>query len=115
MFEFFKYAADEMRGIDHDEKVKKAQEARQDEKKVILSKGVRTAIYVFGLLYLVIAILSVSLLKRNHAGFDSFFMYLILTAIDLAVLVCVTLRTKKTEIAAIAGIVVFVVLLFVFL
>lgn len=115
MFEFFKYVGDEMRGVDHAEKVKKEQEARRDDRKVILSKGVRTAIYIFGLLYLVIALLSVSLLKKNHAGLDSYFMYPILSAVDLTVLIGVTLRTKKSEIAAIIGIIVFVALLFIFI
>ena len=113
MFEFFKYAADEMRGIDHSQKVKQRQD-EHDEKKVLLSSGVRKVIYVLGVLYLVIALLSVSLLKRSNAGIESYYMYLILSAIDVLVLICATLRTKKSELLAIFSIVVFVALLFVF-
>ena len=55
-------------------KKKKEREARQDDKRAILSKRLRMTIYVFGILYLLITLLSVFLLKRNRAGFESYFM-----------------------------------------
>ena len=110
MFEFFKYASDELSGIDHDERVKaiKEKKAEKDPGKIILSKSVKVVIYAFGCIFLLVAFLSVALLKRTGHGLETVIWYILLSVLDVGIMVLASIRKKSTEIAAIAGILLFV-------
>ncbi len=110
MFEFFKYAKDELSGIDHDERVKaiKEKKAEKDSGRIILSRGVKVTIYAFGALFLIVALLSVSLLKRTGHGLETIIPYVLLSLLDVGIMVLASIKKKSTEIAAIVGILLFI-------
>lgn len=110
MFEFFKYARDELSGVDHDERVKaiKEKKAAKDSGRIILSKSVKVAIYAFGGLFLIVALLSVSLLKRTGHGIEIIIPYVLLSLLDVGIMVLASIKKKSTEIAAIIGILFFI-------
>lgn len=115
MFEFFKYAVDELNGIDHEKKKEemKQKETEMDSKKILISRKFRNVVVVFGALYLIIAFLSVSLLKNTGHGIESYFQYIILSAMDIGIVILLFMRKKAAEIVALVGIVLFVAVMFV--
>ena len=112
MFDFFKDVYLEARGIDSD--VAKAErDARLEEKKksrFIFSKGGKLIVFAFGIFYLIVSALNISVLKSTGALTAGKILQIIfLSGCDIACLVCLLVGKKKTEIAALILVIVFVV------
>lgn len=112
MFDFFRDIALEMSGIDS----KSAQEQREEKKeekrknRFIFSRSVKVIVFVFGVLYLVVAGINVSIMKQSDSmEIASLIRFAVLTICDIAAMVCLVVGNKKAEIIALILILLFLV------
>lgn len=112
MFEFFRDMAIDLMGGDSEEESRKRKEK---ENRIFLFKSTKRIAYVFGILYIVMGGISLftSTSLTGNLQIVPTVKFAILSLIDMAAMVCLTMRTKKTEIAAIILAVVFVVGMYV--
>lgn len=91
------------------EKRKSKSEAKR-KGRFIFSRGAKVITFILGILYLVIAGFNIMLMKKT-GSLDAYqiFRFIFLVACDIASLVCIAVSKKKTEIAALILIVVFVI------
>lgn len=111
MFDFFRDMYFEYRGVDSnaakEERENKLKEKKKD--KFIFSKSSKVIVFVLGILYLIIAWFNVATMKEIGAlNAYKVIRLLFLTSCDIASLVCLAISKKKTEIAALILILVFV-------
>lgn len=110
MFDFFRDIYFELNGIDsvEAEKIRKEKIEKKREKKNIFSRSMKVVIFILGILYLVMAGFNIITMKENN-GLNAYlvirFVFLILC--DVAGLICLALGKKKSEIAALILIVIF--------
>ena len=117
MFEFFRDVAIDLMGGDSEEEARKRKEKMEQEKanRIFLSRSTKRIAYVFGILYLVMGGISLftSTSLTGTLQIVPTVKFEILSLIDISAMVCLTMRTKKTEIAAIILAVVFVAAMYV--
>lgn len=115
MFEFFidviRDATLEANGIDSQKARLQREQKKLDKKKkkYIFSGKMKVLIFVVGILYLGIGVLNLVTLK-SAGGLDflSVLRIILLSALDIACLVCLGSRKKKGEVIALILIIVFV-------
>lgn len=111
MLDFFRDIYLEAKGIDCNqaqlERIKRKKEKEQN--KIILSSGVKTLIYILGVLFLISGVGTFPFIFKWGNWF-----YIIRNTIqiilDVAILICVSIHKKKTEIIAIVLIGIFIML-----
>ena len=112
MFDFFKEVYLEAKGVDVEalKAEKKKIKEEQKKNKFIFSRSSKIIIYVFGLVYLLIAGLNIFLMK-DFGGANVYYImrFLFLSICDIAVLVCLAIGKKQTEVAALILVVVFII------
>lgn len=115
MFEFFRDMALEFSGIDS----KAADEERKEKKEMkkkdryIFSTGMKVLVWVVGVLYLVVVAMSIYFMKQAGAiDILNILRYIVMVSIDVAAMICLAIGNKKTEIAAVILIPVFILLLY---
>ena len=111
MFDFFRDIALEMSGIDSKAAKEEREEKREEKRKqrFIFSRSAKVITFVFGILYLIVAGLNIAMMKQSGTmEFVSIIRFSLLTICDIAAMVCLAIGKKKTEIAAL-------ILIFVFL
>lgn len=117
MFEFFRDMAIDLMGGDSEEEARKRKEKREQEKAncIFLSRSTKWIAYIFGILYIVMGGISLFASTSLNGSLQILptVKFAILSLIDIAAMVCLTMRTKKTEIAAIILAVVFVAAMYV--
>lgn len=117
MFEFFRDVAIDLMGGDGEEKARKRREKREQEKanRIYLSKSTKRIVYIFGILYLLMGGISLfaSASLTGKMQIVPTVKFAILSLLDISAMVCLTMRAKKTEIAAIILAVVFVAAMYV--
>ena len=115
MFDFIKYVRDEINGIDTVVAEREMREKRLMEKqnRFIFTKRSKIIVALFGVLYLLVAIMGIYFIKTNNSPFMLLVKYFILVTIDIVVLVSLCINNnKKAEIIALTGSILFVVLNF---
>lgn len=117
MFDFFRDMAIDLAGGNSEEVARKRKEKREEEKanRIFLSRSTKRIIYAFGILYIVMGGISLfaSTSLTGNLQIVPFLKFAILSLIDVAAMVCLTMKTKKTEIAAIVLAVAFVAAMYV--
>lgn len=117
MFDFFRDMAIDLAGGNSEEVARKRKEKREEEKanRIFLSRSTKRIIYAFGILYIVMGGISLfaSASLTGNLQIVPFLKFAILSLIDVAAMVCLTMKTKKTEIAAIVLAVAFVAAMYV--
>lgn len=117
MFDFFRDMAIDLAGGNSEEVARKRKEKREEEKanRIFLSRSIKRIIYAFGILYIVMGGISLfaSASLTGNLQIVPFLKFAILSLIDVAAMVCLTMKTKKTEIAAIVLAVAFVAAMYV--
>lgn len=117
MFDFFRDMAIDLAGGNSEEVARKRKERREEEKanRIFLSRSTKRIIYAFGILYIVMGGISLfaSASLTGNLQIVPFLKFAILSLIDVAAMVCLTMKTKKTEIAAIILAVAFVAAMYV--
>ena len=117
MFDFFRDMAIDLAGGNSEEVARKRKEKREEEKanRIFLSRSTKRIIYAFGILYIVMGGISLfaSSSLTGNLQIVPFLKFAILSLIDVAAMVCLTMKTKKTEIAAIVLAVAFVAAMYV--
>ena len=117
MFDFFRDMAIDLAGGNSEEVARKRKERREEEKanRIFLSRSTKRIIYAFGILYIVMGGISLfaSASLTGNLQIVPFLKFAILSLIDIAAMVCLTMKTKKTEIAAIILAVAFVAAMYV--
>ena len=117
MFDFFRDMAIDLAGGNSEEVARKRKEKREEEKanRIFLSRSTKRIIYAFGILYIVMGGISLfaSVSLTGNLQIVPFLKFAILSLIDVAAMVCLTMKTKKTEIAAIVLAVAFVAAMYV--
>ena len=114
MFDFFKDMFHELGGVDTKATKMLRDEKREQEKlsRFLFTKGMKAFIYVVGASYLLFA----SAMVAASMGIvdNSFYLikYAVLIMIDIAICMCLLTGTRKGEIAAIVGGLLFVMLMF---
>ena len=122
MFDFFRDMAHDLGGIDTKKAKQLREEKREIEKlsKFIFNKSMKRFVIAIGCLYLLLSIILIiglfdmSEAIRNSGGNVALGIvkYAILILIDIAVLVSLLLGTKKSEIVALIGVFLFMLLLY---
>lgn len=112
MFDFFKDIYYELNGIDsnsiQEERRKKREEKRKE--RFIFSKSAKVIVFIFGILYLIVGIINMTIMKENAAwNVVQIIRLMLLSICDIACLVCLSIGKKKTEIIALILIFVFIV------
>lgn len=112
MFDFFKEIYLEAKGVDvkalNDEKKREREEKKKN--KLIFSTSTKIIIYVFGILYLFVAGVSIVLLKESGSlDLYNVIRFIFISLCDIAALICLAVGKKKTEIAALILIVLFMI------
>lgn len=117
MFDFFKYMADTARGIDveEQERIRKAQLAEERKNKIIFTKKSKRTVYILGVIYLLLAIPSIVFFVKSGSGIQSMASYIVLSLIDIATMTLISIPKFKTELSAAIGMVLFVLMMFVFM
>ena len=117
MFDFFKYMADTARGIDveEQERIRKAQLAEERKNKIIFTKKSKKTVYILGAAYLLLSIPLLVVLVKSGSGIQSMSSYIILSLVDIAIMVLISIPRFKTELSAAIGMVLFVLMMFVFM
>lgn len=117
MFDFFRDMAIDLAGGNSEEVARKRKERREEEKanRIFLSRSTKRIIYAFGILYIVMGGISLfaSASLTGNLQIVPFLKFAILSLIDVAAMVCLTMKTKKMEIAAIILAVAFVAAMYV--
>lgn len=110
MFDFFKDVVREISGIDSESARKQRREKEEREKlnRFIFSQKNKTMIIVLGVLYLVMAIATVSAAKNLSNPIATIITYSVLGMLDVATLISLIFCGKKGEIAALICIFLFV-------
>lgn len=119
MFDFFRDIVLEAQGIDSSAAAKERSEKRKVKKflkkkeRYIFSKGVKVLVYVFGIMYLIIA--GLGLLAMKEAGILNVYHLIrsvFLVSCDIAALACLATGKKKAEVIALILVVVFLITLY---
>lgn len=112
MFDFFKDMYLELEGIDREaieEKEREKSEKKKNEK-IIFSRGTKIIVYAVGILYLIMSISIIYLAVRTKTvNAYMVLRYAVIDLIDIACLICLTIKKKKTEIAALVLMIAFMV------
>ena len=115
MFEFFKDMYLELKGIDS-EAAAEERRRKEDEKRknrFIFSGSAKAVTFVVGILYLVIAGILIALMVETGAlNIAKLICYVFLILCDLSALICLAVGNKKTEIAAVILIGIFILMMY---
>ena len=111
IFGFLKDVYLELNGVDtrfvEEERKKKLEEKKKN--KFIFSSSTKVAVYVFGIIYLILTAGNIISLKKSDAlSFAHLLRYFFLVVCDISAMGCLIVKSKKTEIAALILIVIFV-------
>lgn len=113
MFDFFRDMAKELKG---NNRVVPPDKTVKPKEKTMFPKWAKTITYVFGFLYLLMAIPQIILIASGGGEVGkmmfSIVVYALQIIIDLIVLISLILGKKKGEIVAIVGIILFVVIMY---
>lgn len=112
MFDFFKDVYYEIKGIDssivREEQKKKQLEAKKD--RFIFSKSAKVLVFIFGILYLVMSMINIAvMIESGEPSAIHIVRVVLLSLCDIACLICLAINEKKTEIAALILMFVFVI------
>lgn len=116
MFEFFKDMYLELKGIDSAAAAeeRRRQEAEKQKRRFIFSGSAKVLTFVVGILYLLIAgILIALMVETGSLSIDKIVCNAFLILCDLATLICLAVGKKKTEIAALILIGVFMLMMYI--
>lgn len=111
MFDFFRDIYLELNGVDSDaaEKERQAKKEQKRKERFIFSGSAKVVAFILGILYLLLAGSSLSLLIES-GSLDVFkiIRYVFLILCDIAALVCLAIKKKKTELAALIVMIIFI-------
>ena len=115
VFDFFRDMALELSGVDSEKAEREREEKRKIKKKnqFIFSAKSKIIIYAFGILYLVIGGINMTHLRGQERIAALILKFVFLSAVDIAGLICLTMRKRKTEIAALILIIIFVIVMYI--
>lgn len=112
MFDFFRDVILEASGIDSDAAAEERNAKREARKKdrFIFSVGAKVMAFILGIIYLIIAWFGIAAGAKS-GSLDAFkiIRFVFLSGCDIACLVCLAVGKKKTEIAALILMILFVV------
>lgn len=116
MFDFFRDIVLEAQGIDSSAAAKERSERQKEEKmlrkkqRIIFSKGAKILIFIFGILYLIVAGFGIVAMKQSMAlNVYQLIRSITLISCDIAALICLIVNKKKAEVAALILIIVFLI------
>ena len=112
MFDFFRDIALEMSGIDSKSAQEQREEKREEKRKnrFIFSKSAKGIVFIFGVFYLIVVWLNVSVMKQSGSfEIASLIRFAVLSICDIAAMVCLVIGKKKAEIIALVLIFLFLV------
>lgn len=123
MFDWFRDMAMEATGknSDKEELKRRAKREREKKEKIIFSKSTKRTVYVLGVLYLIMGSMSlyVSVRIANSVGYSGtgvgtwkFVKYAVLSAIDIAAMICLLTKERKAEIAAVVLVIIFMTFMY---
>ena len=124
MFDFFRDIALEAIGKDSTEEERKRKEKREQERKkyFIFSRSTKTVVFVFGALYLFmggISLFANAQITKSIVGISAnasafaYLKYAILSAVDIAAIICLLTKKKKAEIVALVLVIIFMIIMYV--
>lgn len=112
MFDFFKEAYLESKGLDV-EKIKAEKISGREMKKkdkFIFSGNTKIIVYIFGIIYLLITGLNIFLVKESvEINAYGFVHYVFLPICDIAALISLAIKNKRAEIVALILILAFII------
>jgi len=114
MFEFFRDAINEVNGID----VKAAKHLKNEEyereklNRFIFSKKSKAIIFIIGISYFLYAGMMIAMLINTGINPLYIIKYIILSMLDIIVCLCLLIGSKKFEIVALIGVIIFLFLLY---
>ena len=111
MLDFFRDVVLDISGIDSQAIKQNRTNKTENKKKYIFTKSTKGIIYFLGVLYLVSGGLSI-LSSKGSVQIFAGIKFVFLSVIDLAALICISVRNKKTEIASLILIVVFIIIMY---
>lgn len=112
MFDFFKDIYYETHGLDINEikKEKNSKRLEKKQEKILLSHSQKRVIYVIEIAYLLQTFLiTITTGIKNPI---TLIIHIILIALDISTCICLAIRKKQTEIAALILLVIFLVFLY---
>ncbi|BAL01881.1 hypothetical protein OBV_p-00260 (plasmid) [Oscillibacter valericigenes Sjm18-20] len=114
MFDWFRYVAEEMGGIDSEaakrERLEKKEKAKLN--RFIFTKLSKAIVIAAGVLYLSSAGAAVFAMKSTGYSIPFIVKFFVLSVVDIGVIISLVTGKKKGEIAALIGCFVFVVILY---
>lgn len=111
MLDFFRDIALEIVGIDSERIRQNYKNKKENSKGYVFSNGTKKIIYLMGIIYLIIGGLSVWSV-RFSGQIQSIVKFAFLSVIDVAVLICLSVKSKKAEIISLILIVFFIVIMY---
>lgn len=114
MFDFFRDIALEISGIDSQEIEQKRRDKKELKKKnkYIFSNSTKGIIYFFGILYFFTGSTSIALSSGSSQMWFAVIKFVFLSVIDVAALVCLSMKKKKMEKIALVLIAIFVIVMY---
>ena len=112
MFDFFRDMVLEARGIDSEAAAEQRKGKKEPEhrERFIFSRSTKGIIFILGILYLVMGGMQIVVMKGQDGIALFMLQFVLLSILDISALVCLLLRNKKAEIAALILVIVFVVM-----
>lgn len=111
MLDFFRDIALEIVGIDSEKVRQDSRNKKENRKKYIFSNGAKTTIYLMGITYLITGGLSVWSV-RGKGQIPDMVKFVFLFVIDIAALICLSVKNKKAEIISLILIVIFIIIMY---
>lgn len=113
MFDFFKYVADEIRGVDTEtiKKEKKEREEKEKANRIIFSKKAKIIICACAIMYILLTLATVTAL-RGSLAVTLILFYVLRMMIALGIVISILIGKKQGEITALIGIMIFFLLMF---
>lgn len=114
MFDFLKDMSLEARGINSEavRELEEEKKRKEKEERVLLPKSFKRLAYVVGGIYLAISWTVLAVTHGQIGGVGAVAVSLSLSTIDIAAIVCLILKTKRSEIMALIFIAAFVAVLY---
>lgn len=111
MLDFIRDIVLEARGIDSDKWHRERLEKEEAKKAnvYLLSKKTKIIIFVFGIVYLLIEVINMIVFLESNGSLGLRAKGILLAVIDIIVLICLTQKSKKAEIAAIVLSIIFII------
>jgi|GEM_PF-6854192 len=112
MFDFFRDIKNEMSGIDVEVAAEERKEKIEKKKQsyFIFSTKMKIIIFTMAVIYLIFSGINIAVVLKLNGEFYLLIKYIFLAALAIGICICLIIKKKNSEIMAIIGIFLFIVL-----